>query len=406
MPLPAAGSFEPGPHSWWATDPGLRDGRSPYAVVAPERVAERLHALAAAHPERAAIVELGRSRLDQPVLALRITTRPEVDEDEPAVLLTGATHGHELLTVLTALDVAERLLTEPELARFPAALDVWIVPELDPDGVWTTLYGDARGEGRSGRKNGAGFEPPPSPARRGVDLNRNFPYGWGEAGSSDDPAAWNHRGPEPASEPETRALMALAERYRFVASISFHTAAGAVLSPYTLDRRNPEPDLAFAIASELAARSPEAYRARHRLYPVAGTDQDWLFHAYGTVALLVEETRHNPLDPRDVDRTIAGVRPIWEGLLARVLDGPRISGHVRDPDGNPVAARVTVDALVPREGEIWTARPADGRFDRLVPGPGRVRIVAATGDAWPDTILADVADDRPTEGLELVLHWR
>lgn len=395
------GSFEPGPHSWWAADAEWREGRGAYAVVAPTEVERRLRALAAEHPDRAVVVELGRSVLDQPLLALRITARPDVDEDEPAVLLTGATHGHELLTVLYALDAAERLLTEPTLARYPSALDIWVVPELNPDGVWTTLYGDARGEARSGRKNGAAFQAPPSEARRGVDLNRNFPYGWGEAGSSADPDAWNHRGPEPASEPETRALMALAERYRFVASISFHTAASAVLSPYTLDRRNPEPDLAFAIASELAARSPQPFAARHRLYPVAGADQDWLFHTYGTLALIVEGSHHNPRDEATVRRSIAGVRPIWEGLLERVVDGPRVSGHVRDPDGRPVAARVTVIGQVTREGEVWTARPSDGRFDVLVPDAGRYRVVAGAGDAWPATVEVD-----PGEAVELILRWR
>ncbi|MCB9684697.1 MAG: hypothetical protein H6735_06660 [Alphaproteobacteria bacterium] len=395
MAVPVLGSFEPGPHSWWATDPAWREGRGPYAHVAPADLERRLLALVAAHPDRASLVTLGRSRLDQPLLALRITAHPDRDEDEPAVLLTGATHGHELLTVLYALDAAERLLTEPSLARYPEALDVWIVPELNPDGVWTTLYGDARGEARSGRKNGAAFEAPPSEVRRGVDLNRNFPYGWGEEGSSADPDAWNHRGPEPASEPETRALMALSERYRFVASISLHTAAGAVLSPYTLARDNPEPDLAYAIATELAQLSPQRFTARHRLYPVAGADQDWLFHTYGTLALIVEGSHHNPRDEATVQRSVEGVRPIWEGLLRRVVDGPRVSGHVRDPDGQPLAARITVVGQVTREGEVWTSRPSDGRFDILLPDPGPHRVVAGLGDAWP--ALADVAGGDPVE---------
>lgn len=42
----------------------------------------------------------------------------------------------------------------------------------------------------------------------GVDLNRNFPFGWGsDEGSSNDPCSQIYRGPEPASEPEVRAIM-------------------------------------------------------------------------------------------------------------------------------------------------------------------------------------------------------
>ncbi|MCA9491770.1 MAG: hypothetical protein KC621_17685, partial [Myxococcales bacterium] len=208
---------------------------------------------------------------------------------------------------------------------------------------------------------------------------------------------------EAASEPETRALMALAERYRFVASISLHTAASAVLSPYTLDRRNPEPDLAYAIATELAARSPQRFTARHRLYPVAGADQDWLFHTYGTLALIVEGSHHNPRDAATVQRSIEGVRPIWEGLLERVVDGPRVSGHVRDGDGRPVPARVTVAGMVTREGEVWTARPTDGRFDVLLPDAEPRRVVAGFGDAWP--AVAEVGGTAPMT-VELTLRSR
>jgi hypothetical protein len=66
----------------------------------------------------------------------------------------------------------------------PAHADVWIVRNLNPDGV-------ARGT----RLNG-----------RGVDLNRNFPAGWRRSGRRWDA---EYSGPRPLSEPETRAARKL-----------------------------------------------------------------------------------------------------------------------------------------------------------------------------------------------------
>ena len=54
----------------------------------------------------------------------------------------------------------------------------------------------------------------------GVDLNRNFPSSdW----SPESPQKKNYPGTHPASEPETRAVMAAIERFSPVAIISIHT---------------------------------------------------------------------------------------------------------------------------------------------------------------------------------------
>jgi murein tripeptide amidase MpaA len=41
---------------------------------------------------------------------------------------------------------------------------------------------------------------------RGVDMNRNWNFHWGEVGASDDPCHETYAGPRPFSEPETRAI--------------------------------------------------------------------------------------------------------------------------------------------------------------------------------------------------------
>ena len=66
---------------------------------------------------------------------------------------------------------------------------------------------------------------------RGVDLNRNFPAGWDVVSNSygadtSDPKSGTYRGPGPASEPETQAVIRFLESVRPRAVFSMHWLAG------------------------------------------------------------------------------------------------------------------------------------------------------------------------------------
>ena len=329
-------------------------------------------------PQLASVVELGRSVQGRPILALHLGARHE-DGPRPSVLLSGGHHGDELLSVEFALDAVQGLLelagTNQEVDAWLDALDIWCVPMVNPDGVQAFLELSSF----SGRKNGRDtsgdgrYE-----AGDGVDLNRNYPFRWhslGEVGSRSQPRDEWYRGPAPASEPETQAMMQLAEREHFVASISYHTWDTVVLAPYTTDGvANPEPNEAWHLAELVARAAPmqpnhRRFVVKRQIYPVDGVDQDWLRAAFGTAALLIEGAYHNPVGKLRRE-TVAATRPTWQALLRAVAQGPRISGTVRDAAGQPVAAEVTVAQQAPRAGEHWLARARDGHFDRLLVKPG------------------------------------
>ena len=119
------------------------------------------------------------------------------------VLVTGSIHGNET--------AGHAVIARLRAAAPPAGVQVWTVRSVNPDGV-------ARGT----RQNA-----------RGVDLNRNFPRRWRGGGRAFD-TYWPGR--RAASEPETRALMALARRIRPVA-LDPLPPAPAPREP--LDRRRP-----------------------------------------------------------------------------------------------------------------------------------------------------------------------
>ncbi|NNM27436.1 MAG: DUF2817 domain-containing protein [Phycisphaerales bacterium] len=143
-----------------------------------------------------------------------IETRPiaytRLGEGPCRALLLGTIHGNEA----AGTPLLERLLIELPRTAAGAGVSIVVVPVVNPDG-----------HARGSRLNA-----------RGVDLNRNFPC-----------ANWReHRtrhGVEPASEPETRAIIDLIDRYRPERIVSIHQPIGCV------DYDGPGRTLAEAMAS-------------------------------------------------------------------------------------------------------------------------------------------------------------
>jgi protein MpaA len=123
---------------------------------------------------------LGRSWQGRPIRAVEVG-----NPSGKPVLVVGCVHGNETAGIAIARSL-ERLT--------PRRLDLWIVPDLNPDGV-------AAGT----RKNA-----------HGVDLNRNFPWHWRPLGGAYE------SGPRPLSEREARIARALILRLHPHLTIWFH----------------------------------------------------------------------------------------------------------------------------------------------------------------------------------------
>lgn len=269
-----------------------------------------------AHPERTRLEQLGVSHAGRPIWALAIADALVADDPRPTLLLNGAHHGDELLSVSVVLDAAQQLLTSshPSVARLRARVVTWFVPLVNPDGNAVFLSESSR----AGRKNGRDLD---GDGRRGllegVDLNRNYPFEWDAQCSPScrraSPESLRYRGPAPASEPETRAMMALVERERFVASLSFHMGTIAVLYPHAGATDPRLTGLASHVATALG-RHPRGttFSSRPPHDDVRGSDQDWYHHAVGTYALLIEIYGWPPpLTAEERREVIEAIRPAW-----------------------------------------------------------------------------------------------
>ncbi len=387
-------------------DPGYTARRQ--AVLAPGRrgrvlveglkdealIAAQLEQLAARFPDRCRREELGQSVEGRPLVALRLADQLD-DTTRPVVLLVAGHHADEVITPELVLDAVALLLdpaADPRVRRWLSAFTIIAVPLVNPDGSHAFWHRSDQ-LGRTNRRPAASGE-----LGGGVDLNRNYPFLWGEAETRFDhavPESPFYRGPAPGSEPETQAMMRLGERERPLALISYHAAATKLLVPYTSgEQLDPEPSLPWLLAAELLAALPHAFRGRRyeavrNLYPVTGTDQDWFFHRFGTVAYLLEAPVLAPVRLGPLREAVQHSRGAWQALLDRWLAGPSLSVQTVDrATGAPLSAEITVDAVTLRAGERWSSRPDNGWLHQYLPGPGRTVVRARLGDRQAEAELS------------------
>jgi hypothetical protein len=328
------------------------------------------------------------------------------------VLLDAAHHGSELLAIEYALDAIAMLVEgyrrDPAATRLVDALDIWVVPIVNPDGNAMFIEVSRFNARKNARDSNGDGESDPF---EGVDLNRNYPFGWGKTGSSGVVTNRAYRGPAPASEPETRAMIELANAEHFAAVMSFHTFGTVVFTPYVVPGvADLAPDVPARVAAKIVAEAPEQPEGKGRYavkpeghYLVAGSDQDWHLHAHGSLAYVLEGSHHNPPMPLRT-AAVEATRPVWLALLEHVREGSWVSGHVRDEQGKPLPAEVWVEEIARKSGERWTTRPRDGRFDRFVPGPGKYRLhVRAEGR---DEVVREVTVKRGRATVDVVLQPR
>lgn len=142
----------------------------------------------------AAKTSTARRDLDLGLSCLKRQIRASVfGAGKRGVLVLGAVHGDEPASAT----LAEAFIASLEKVVLPSDVTVVVVPTVNPDGLKANT-----------RYNGCG-----------VDVNRNFPT------KSWQPAAQDARhnpGKRPASEPETRLIIDLVERYKPELIVSIH----------------------------------------------------------------------------------------------------------------------------------------------------------------------------------------
>ncbi|MFL2983485.1 MAG: M14 family zinc carboxypeptidase [Candidatus Neomarinimicrobiota bacterium] len=210
-------------------------------------------------------VIIGQSIEGRDIWAFKVSDNPNEDEDEPEVLYTSLTHAREPLSMMNLIYfvqlIAEQYNLDPELDFLVNNREMWFIPVVNPDGY---VYNESIEPGGGGmhRKNrldtncGDG-------TNRGVDLNRNYGYGWGadDTGSSPNPCSTTYRGESEFSEPETQAVRDFILNQQFKNVLHYHSYSNVYIHAFGDGSLPEEPD--FSTLTEIAQEM-----AMYNGYPV------------------------------------------------------------------------------------------------------------------------------------------
>jgi len=348
-------------------------------------VEDELALLATQYPELVNRYSLGETWEGRTLWGIRISDDQYINESlsnltpptDPAILYLAAQHGDEPQGVDLTLTLANDLLsgygTDPNLTALVKARDIWIIPVANPDGY----FHDHRKNARDNNENDR-FDP----KHDGVDLNRNFAYEWGvDSHTSADPDSDNYHGPDPFSEPESRALENLSRTIPFLSVISYHsgTPKPVIYYPWGCNDSLQVPagdlvnftDMASNLSAMTGYRYGQATDPDIYGYEARGDLADWLYANHSTLAFTIELPGRMTSDEIEANLEAA----LW--LLARPwgneTEGPLGNLTGEEPELEP-------EAFLP---DAWVE---DVRTNGPLVEGDQVSIViwmATAPEAWP-----------------------
>lgn len=294
----------------------------------------------------------------QHLYACKISDNVASDEDEPTMLVLCGSHCRELAVQVIGLDTITKLTTlYGSNAQVTAAVnnyEIWVLPNANPDGYdWVFNVDNLWRKNRRVFGNGIG-----------VDLNRNYTFGWSSAcsGSTFVPDE-TYKGPSPASEAEVQTVRALHARERFAKVLDYHSYGSEVLwgylcatHPWATFLKQEAIQISLATTYGGAEREPSAHGEHF---------QDGLAFL-GSYANLTEVG--SQFQPSYASALANEVPDAWGGTLY-VLGRPiSLYGHVTDSvSGAPITASVTYPSAAFTSGETNRCDPTYGRYHAFLP---------------------------------------
>ena len=216
---------------------------------------------------------------NRPIYYVKISDNPTTNEaSEPKVLYTAIHHAREPMSLMETIFymwyVLENYGSNEEVTYLVNNTQMYFVPCINPDGYVYNETTNPNGGGlwrKNRRNNGGGVY--------GVDLNRNYSYGWGTTGTSATTSNDTYRGPSAFSEPETQAMRWLVQNNNFEMAFNAHSYAEAILFPIgtTTAEFAPHHDYFQDYTNHMTEMNGYDAIKSSGLYPASGDSDDYMY---------------------------------------------------------------------------------------------------------------------------------
>ncbi len=214
----------------------------------------------------------------RPIYHVKISDNPNTNEAEPEVLYTAIHHAREPLSMSATIFYMWYLLenygTDPEVTFLVDNTQMYFVPCINVDGYLENESTDPNGGGmhRKNKRNVGTYN-------KGVDLNRNYSYGWNTTGVSSNVNNDTYPGTVAFSEPETQAMQWLHENHTFVSALNAHTYGNTLLFPIgtTTAELSDHHDYFVDLSGYMCSQNGFFPQKSSGLYPASGDSDDYAY---------------------------------------------------------------------------------------------------------------------------------
>lgn len=212
---------------------------NPYQPITYDTMMDNLKQLAEAHPDLIQMEVIGKSVDDRDIVLVKL------GKGDTLIHINGSFHARERITTNIILknieDYCEAYIKDWKIQGYDvkSLLDevtIYFVPMVNPDGVDYTINGESAIRNPKLLEDFKGIKVHPASEWfvpdlrwkaniRGVDLNRQWDFGWEEPSrfDIDGPADAHFKGFKPHSEPEAKALEKLTIENPFLIYSAYHS---------------------------------------------------------------------------------------------------------------------------------------------------------------------------------------
>jgi hypothetical protein len=221
-------------------------------------VEAELKQLVIQYPALAKLESYGKTGSGHTLYALKISDNVQVDEDEPELMITAATHGDEIITVEVEMELILQLLQnyekDPRLTKMINEKELYFIPVVNPQGY--------------SRKDRYA---------NNTDPNRDYPYPGNESKKSVDCID---------------SIMKFVQSRNFKGSIDLHAYGKLIMFPWAYTKNSPpkedEVNFEYLTNSMAEINKYEAGQISKIIYVAKGSSADYYYWKHKTLALGIE----------------------------------------------------------------------------------------------------------------------